>query len=213
MQYAIFLLAALPAYSQMMGMGMRPPDMPGMFHPVVGSGAEYDISTSKQPNMTFAFAIVGQEEGGYWMEIRTNNKGNAMVMKELMAGDPPQPKRMIMQANGRVIEMPMSMIGNNMGAGAQGAPHVAGGGGAGSGSMGVKVGMESVTVPAGTFECEHFTNDSNGKHSEVWISTKVSPYGLVKMTSADTHMELQKVLEHETSQIMGEPMKINIPGR
>lgn len=202
MKYAILLLTALPAFSQMMG-GMRPPDMPGTFRPVVGSGAEYNISTARQANNTFAFVIVGQEADGYWMEIRTSNKGNAVVMKQLMAGDPPQPKRMIFQANGRAMEMPMSMLGS---AAAQGTPRMAGG-------MGAKVGTESVTVPAGTFECEHYTSDSNGKHSDVWVSTKVSPYGLVKMTSGDTHMELQKVLEHETSQITGEPMKINIPGR
>lgn len=210
MKYALLLLAALPAYSQVMGMGMRPPDIPGMFHPVVGSGAEYNISTNKQPDNTFAFVIVGQEDGGYWMEIRTNNKGQAVAMKQLMAGNPPQAKRMIVMANGRVMELPMAMMGN-MGAVARGAPHAPGGGGAGG--LGAKVGTESITVPAGTFECDHYTSDSNGRHADLWISTKVSPYGLVKMTSADTHMELQKVLENEKSQITGEPMKLNIPGR
>jgi len=212
MKYAIFLLAALPAFSQMMG--MRPPEIPGMFHPVVGSGAEYHISTARQPNATFTFVIVGQEADGYWMEIRTSNNGNAVVMKQLMAGEPPKPTRMIIQANGRPpMEMPMSMMsmGRNP-AGAHAAGEVTGGGGTGAG-MGAKVGTESVTVPGGTFECDHYSSDSNGKHSDLWISTKVSPYGLVKLTSADTHMELQKVLEHETSQIKGEPMKMNIPGR
>ncbi len=210
MKYALFLLAALPAFTQMMGMGMHPPEIPGMFHPVVGAGAEYHISTARQPNATFAFVIVGQEGDGYWMEIRSSANGNAVLMKELIAGEPPQPKRMIFQSSGRPpMEMPMSMMG---GAGAASAAHT-GGSGASGGGIGAKVGTETVTVPAGTFDCEHYTSDSNGKHSDVWISTKISPYGLVKMTSAGTHMELQKVLEHETSQIKGEPMKINIPGR
>jgi hypothetical protein len=209
MKYALFLLAALPAFSQMMG--MRPPDMPGMFHPVVGSGAEYHITTARGQN-TFAFAIVGQEDGGYWMEIRTSNNGQAVVMKELMAGEPAQPKRMILQANGRPpMEMPMSMMGMAMGARGGVAP--SGGGSSVGGSMGAKVGTESITVPAGTFECEHYTSNSNGKQSDVWISTKVAPYGVVKASGASGEMELQKVLEHETSQIRGEPMKINIPGR
>jgi hypothetical protein len=76
----------------------------------------------------------------------------------------------------------------------------------------VKVGAESIRVPAGTFECDHYTSDSNGKPTEVWTSSKVSsslsPYGVVKLTSADQSVELQKVLEHETSQIEGEPKKM-----
>ena len=40
----------------------------------------------------------------------------------------------------------------------------------------------------------------------------LAPYGLVKMTSADTNMVLVKVLDHETSQITGEPQKMNFPG-
>ena len=71
--------------------------------------------------------------------------------------------------------------------------------------QGELVGTESVTVPAGTFTAEHFRSNNDGKVSDVWASTKVAPYGLVKMTSADTTMVLKKVLDHETSQITGEP--------
>jgi len=56
------------------------------------------------------------------------------------------------------------------------------------------VGTESVTVPAGTFTAEHFRSTNHGKTGDVW------PLVLVK------------VLDHETSQITGEPQKLNIPG-
>jgi hypothetical protein len=78
--------------------------------------------------------------------------------------------------------------------------------------QGEMLGTESVTVPAGTFTAEHFRSTNNGKVSDVWASTKVAPYALVKMTSADTTMVLVKVLDHETSQITGEPQKMNFPG-
>lgn len=204
MKYALLFLATLPAFSQFMG--TRPPDMPGLFHPVVGAGAEYRVSTQREPNANFAFVIVGQEDGGYWMEIRTNRNGQAVVMKNLMSGDPPQPKRTIVQANGRVMELPAGMMGMAM------TGRASGGAGAGNG-IGAKVGSESVTVPAGTFECDHYTSTSNGKQSDVWISTKVAPWGVVKATGSYGEIELEKVLEHETSQIKGEPTKINIPGR
>ena len=41
------------------------------------------------------------------------------------------------------------------------------------------VGTESITVPAGTFTCEHYRmKDGSG---DAWISDKVCPWGLVKM--------------------------------
>src|SRR5574341_1236750 len=41
-----------------------------------------------------------------------------------------------------------------------------------------RVGSESITTPAGTFQCEHLQKkDGSG---DVWISDKVAPWGLVK---------------------------------
>ena len=110
-----------------------------------------------------------------------------------------------MQAPGRPpMEMPLAMM-SRMG----GGPHPPATSGHPQGEM---LGTESVTVPAGTFTAEHFRSTNNGRTSDVWASTKVAPYGLVKMTSADTNMVLVKVLDHETSQITGEPQKMNFPG-
>lgn len=72
-----------------------------------------------------------------------------------------------------------------------------------------KVGTESVTVPAGTFECEHYAGDASGKHSEVWISSQAPWYGLVKLVSPDGNLELQKVFKQETSQITDPPINKN----
>jgi hypothetical protein len=197
-------------------MGGQMPKILGLFKPVVGSGAQYQM-TAKNGTMGFAFAIVGQEdvEGstGYWMEIRTENPGmpGEMVMKQLMvlSGDKPQIKRMIMQMAGRPpMEMPMGMLG--MGQRGQGAG-AAGGAGAGDTSPGQRVGSETITVPAGTFECEHYRKQEPRGTADVWISTKVSPYGMVKMTSPDMTMVLEKVLSNETSHIKGEPQKLDIP--
>jgi hypothetical protein len=206
------LLAAVPAAAQMgMGMGMRTPDIPGVFHPVNGSGAVYHISTARQPNLNVAIAIVGQEGDAYWMEIRMSGTQNGdIVMKQLMSpggnGRQPQITRRIVQTGGSPpMELPAGMGNMSMGRGAPGAASA-------THEMGAKLGTESITVPAGTFECDHYVSTSaSGKKADLWISTRISPYGLVKMTSEDTNMELQKVLEHEATQIKGEPMKLNIP--
>jgi hypothetical protein len=193
------------------GMGRQAPHLLGDFKPVIGSGAQYQMTTQNR-TMTFAYVVVGKEdvEGstGYWMEIRTQNPemSGEMVMKQLLVlgGDKPQIKRMIMQSPGRPpMEMPMGMM---MGMGQRGQAS-----GAGDTSPGEKVGSETITVPAGTFECDHYRKQEPHGTMDVWVSSKVSPYGTVKMTSGEMTMALEKVLSNETSHIQGEPQKMNIP--
>jgi hypothetical protein len=69
------------------------------------------------------------------------------------------------------------------------------------------VGMESITVPAGTFSCEHWTKD-DGK-GDVWVSSKVSPMGMVKSVDDHQTMVLSKVITDARSHITGTPMKFD----
>jgi hypothetical protein len=205
------LSLAVSGLSQGMGGrgGSHAPQMFGAFKPVVGTGAQYQATTKDRP-MEFAYVIVGQEdvEGstGYWMEIRTSGGETAgeMVMKELVvtSGDKPQIKRMIMQSPGRPpMEMPAAMM--NM------TQRGSGGHAATTTDPGVKVGSETITVPAGTFDCEHYRKQTQGGPVDVWVSARVSPYGTVKMTSGEMTMVLEKVLSGETSHVKGEPQKMN----
>jgi hypothetical protein len=45
---------------------------------------------------------------------------------------------------------------------------------------------------------------------DVWISSKVPPYGMVKMSSAEMTMVLEKVLSGETTHIKGEPQRMDM---
>lgn len=192
---------------------MRPPNMPGEFKPVVGSGAQYQLTDKKGQTHEWTWAVVGKEtadgQDAYWLEMRSTTPQGGMVMKQLMVMQPGNVdiKRMIMQAPGRPpMEMPVSMMHIGM-------QHAQESASASSQGMGEVVGSETVTVPAGTFETQHYRSTERGSTADVWASTKVSPYGLVKMTSSDgTSMILEKVLDHETSQITGEPQKMNFPG-
>jgi hypothetical protein len=213
MVIALALGFATPGWTQGVwgGMGRQMPRMLGAFKPVVGSGAQYQM-TMKDRTMQSAYAIVGQEdvEGstGYWMEIRTEGAGmpGETVMKQLLvlSGDRPQIKRMIMQPPGRPpMEMPMGMMPGT-GQRQQAA-------GQSDSSPGEKVGSETITVPAGTFECEHYRKQEPHGIVDLWISSKVSPYGMVKMSSGEMTMVLEKVLSNETSHIKGEPQQMNMP--
>jgi len=193
---------------------MRPPNIPGDFKPVVGSGAEYKVTDQKGQTHDWAMAVVGKEtvdgQDAYWLEMRAGGEGGGtMVMKQLMVAGPGgvEIKRMIVQSPGRPpMEMPVGMM--HMGSPPSRA-QPASGAGHGTGEL---VGSESVTVPAGTFDCQHFRSTENGRQADVWASTKVSPYGLVKLTSRGSTIVLEKVLDHETSQIKGEPQKMDFPG-
>jgi hypothetical protein len=210
---ALPLVWAGSAWAQMgRGMGGGPPQIPGVFAPKVGEGSEYQMTT-KQGNMDIQYAVVGKEsvdgQEGYWNEIRMKGgKGEGTVMKQLMVvgGSDPGIKRMIMQAPGQQpMEMPMGMMSGMM---KQMQQSGQASGAKTAGEMGEKVGTETVTVPAGTFVCDHYKSANGG---DVWISTKVYPYGLIKAVGKDSTIVLQKTLSGQTSEIKGEPRKLDMP--
>ena len=129
----------------------QPPPMMGEFKPVVGSGAQYEVSI-KGEKSTWTYSVVGKEsvqgQDGYWLEMRMEGgKAGGTVMKQLlvMSDGKPEVKRMIMQSPGQApMEMPMTMMGMMKGKGK-----------ASSEGMGEKAGTEPVIVPAGTHLCAH----------------------------------------------------------
>jgi len=67
---AVFLAGS--AYAQF-GMRQQAPTLGGLFNPVIGLGADYDMTTSKGEKMNFQMSIVGSDtingKQGYWMDI------------------------------------------------------------------------------------------------------------------------------------------------
>ena len=68
------------------------------------------------------------------------------------------------------------------------------------------MGTESVTTPAGTFSCQHWHSNKDG--SDVWISDKVSPWKLVKMTGTKDNMILVRVITDAKTHITGTPVSM-----
>lgn len=202
------LLFTVTTASAQMGMGMRQSPMPrGLFSPVVGSGAAYEITTADGRKVNIEYAIVGKEtvsgKDGYWMEWTTPAMGNGeMIMKVLtVVGDTTTTTRTIMQMPGRPpMEMPQQMTGRMN---TQSVP-------SDIRSAAEDVGSESVTVPAGTFTCEHYRmKDGSG---DTWVSTKVAPFGVVKHSGKDSTMVLTKVITDAKDKIIGTPQPFNPMG-
>jgi len=181
---------------------MGPPKMSGVWNPVVGSGAVYAMKHKGKSEGEMQFVIVGREtvgaDTGYWLEVTMNSQemGGEVVYKTFMAlsGDQVGIKRMIFQMPDQPpMEMPMNM---QMGGPQSQSADLR------KDKDAVLVGLESITVPAGTFSCQHYRSSSG----DAWIAAEVAPYGIVKTTSKDREMVLTRTLTSVRSKIIGTPV-------
>ena len=204
---AFAVCSALAAFAQMSDM-MRHPGIQGVFNPVVGTGAVYEVTDKKQTKTTIEIAVVDKEnvngKDAYWIEtgVQDPKSHEIMWIKMLVAKDQNNvvTERMITRIPGQPqpVEMSMSMA---TGMGGQGKSQPSD-----FRDKAEAVGTESVSVPAGTFTCEHFRmKDGSG---DAWVSSKVGPWGLVKFTGKDTSMVLLKQISDATSHITGTPIKL-----
>jgi hypothetical protein len=196
---------ALPVASQM---GMQVPTLSGIWHPVVGGGSTYEI-TRDGKKTTMDFAVLGKEDvagkPGYWVEVAMSDarqNGDVIVkVLETVEGNTITNSKWVMQMPG---QQPMEMDGNMMNmANRRGNQTQA----ADFRDKAELVGSESITVPAGTYTCEHYRmKDGSG---DAWISDKVSPWGLVKMQDPQRTMVLAKVTTDAKDRITGTPTKFD----
>ncbi len=191
-----------------MGMGPRMPNMSGVWHPVVGSGGAYEVTRQDGKKNQLEITLVGQEEvngkTGYWLEMATADprSGGTMYMKMLVsAGDNGMASlRMVMQVPGQdPMEMDMNMPMMNRPQPQTMPTDIR--------DKAERVGTESITVPAGTFSCEHYRMKDGS--ADVWISEKVAPWGLVKTQAKDSSMVLTKVITDAKDHITGTPKKFD----
>lgn len=202
-----FALSAT-ANAQMGGMMRQGPQPRGLFNPIVGSGAQYEIQPTNGKSMVMEIDVVGKESVGgvdaYWFEtvMTSPQMGGSVVMKVLTvpAGGNATVTKMIMQMGNRPpMEMPSQMTQMAQGGQKQAPADIRG--------EAEDVGSESVTTPAGTFTCEHYRMKDGSGNS--WISDKVSPYGLIKHQGKDSTMVLTKIVTDAKDKITGTPVPFN----
>ena len=199
----ICVLALSHTAGAQMGMGMRGPSVNGVWSPVVGSGAAYQVENKREGKQEIEIAIVAAETAagkpGHWMEMSFKSAdAGRVVMRQLQVLDGKEMRtlRMVFQQNDdEPMEMPMQMMAMMGGQQRQQKSDVR--------SDAEKVGTESITTPGGTFECEHWR--SKDKASDFWVSDKISPWGLVKMTSPEASMVLTRVITNAKTKIRGTP--------
>src|SRR6266436_2612786 len=193
---AALLCASAAARAQMMGLSpFKKPNIADIFKPVVGNGAVYETRRTDQegaPKQPLEMTVVGSEsfEGreAYWLEFAHMDprSGSLGYAKMLMTRDDFQPHRMIVQQAGQPA-MELSLHASMHASMHKHKEeelekwHLAG--------------SESITVPAGTFSCQHWKKDEGV--GDVWTTDKVSPFGMVKYISSGESMVLVKVRSEE----------------
>ncbi|HTQ60693.1 MAG TPA: hypothetical protein VMI32_10745 [Candidatus Solibacter sp.] len=196
---ACLCLAIGTAASAQMGMNFfKKPALADFFRPVVGSGAIYETidsgnNSNKEP---MEMTIVGKEMIGlkeaYWLEMSLHEKSvnGTIYSKVLVSKDDFQTHRIVFQMPGApAMEMPQhdssregERISKDLDKWSQ-------------------VSTESITVPAGTFLCQHWKK-KDGK-DEVWVNDKVTPFGMVKEVGSGSSQVLVKIITDATDHITG----------
>lgn len=207
--FAVFIALAFGAALSLdaqMGTRMQGPAMSGIWHPVVGSGGAYEVTGSDGQKHRMEITIVGKEEvegkTAYWMEMAMGDprSGGDMYIKYLVTPNENgmTSTRMIMQPPGQQpMEMDTSMMN-------RGPSHALP---SDIQQKAERVGSESVTVPAGTFTCDHYRMKDGS--ADVWISDKVAPWGIVKTQGKDSSMVLTRVITDAKDHITGTPRKFD----
>ena len=197
----VFMLIAFAEVSESQMAFGRPPDMAGVFNPVVGNGASYDVTKKNGEKTNFDIYVVDKESGGYWVEYTFQNpqEHGSIYAKILLAhqGDDVVVQRTIVQMPGQspmdMSSMPRAMQSRESKADMR--------------SNAQDMGTETVTTPAGSFSCQHWRDKKNG--DDYWISDKVTPWQLVKMTGTDKNtVILAKVITGAKTHITGTPVSM-----
>lgn len=193
----LLCLVALAPVANSQGQMMRAPQIMGIWNPSVGAGATYEISGGKEGTSTMTIALVGKEGDAYWVEMSFDTKKGNMLMKMLTTNEGDHHvTRMIMQIPGQSQPMEMSQAMLDRGQSLEDIH-----------SHGTNIGADTITVPAGTFLCDHWQSQAG---DDVWLSPKVPPYGLVKSVNKDGHtMVLTKVITDAKDKITGTPMSMD----
>ena len=191
----------MPALAQDCAVGIKPPP--------AGSWSEYTTADG-----TMRLALLGSETRAgknlFRMEISMTGKDGPMIMQVLAPGYPYEMSSIedfVIKAAGRpAMRMPSQML--QMMSSRMPKDQIAE---FCRNAQMNRVGEESITVPAGTFQTIHYRDAASG--NDVWVSESI-PFGLVKtrLKNGD-EIVLKGRGTDARSQITETPQEMGMPGR
>jgi len=168
------------------------------WNPVVGAGAAFEVTEKKGKKRTEEWDILSQEtvEGkkAYWLgfSVESADFKGKVYGKILVIPDGFQARKLIIQFPGMAaMEMPIAQEVQT----------------ADAKDTAKLLGTETITVPGGKFECEHW-REAGG--DETWVSAKVAPLKVVKSVERDQTRVLVRTISTAKDAITG-PVKAYDP--
>lgn len=170
------------------------------FNPVPGAGARYE-TRDEHGSGAFSVAVVGETKvngkPGYWVETRVEKGDEAgLILKQLIVREQGRPHtlRLIIQRPGQTPEE--EALEHSPATPSSTEPKE-------SSTSGIKesLGRADITTPAGKFVCRHYRVQLGSAPGDLWISSRVTPYGLVKLTSEGLSMEVVQLPDHQKPEI------------
>lgn len=184
----VFLALLCAVADRASAQGMMSDLMSGkLIDPQVGAYAWYTLKDKTTGQEYFLRqAIVGMEKvkrkDAWWLETELVPRvGFSSVYKMLLTGpasDPDNVHRLLVrEGNGAVQEIGLEEGGDWKDEG--NIPREA-------------AGVETITLPSGDIQAEHYIVNDGDPATEIWISETVPPMGLVKMKTAEGELSLQR---------------------
>jgi hypothetical protein len=156
----------------------------------VGAWAEYQMTVSGQNGTTLRYALVEKTPKTLGIEIETVMPPLVMRMDFAAGLDAWNLSRIRMRMGGaQVQDVPVPEGGQQL---------IRKGG-----SFGKLIGAETLKVAGGTYDCKHYQQKTEQGDSEVWMSEKAPPAGLVQtvMSSLGAKITLKSLGSGAKAQI------------
>jgi hypothetical protein len=173
-----------------------------------GTWVRYTIFNRRTQQASLVrIAALEKEKRGQWFEIGvTNDRRETAVFKALIKGslaDPRGVARVVVQPPGlQPVEVPLTRKGKSR----IKLPRL----GAKPDPKARLVGRARIKVAAGTFDTVRYRRDEGkGKAVEIWSSTKVPGWPMVKASTPEVLLELVGFGDKARSQVHGKPGKLD----
>lgn len=200
----VFLLLWAPARAQMSPARVLPPFATAKNGIKSGTWVKYSMLVRRTGQFVQVYLAVLEREGkGQWMEvILTDQKRRSIIFKTLIQGRLSAPKKVlkaIVQVQGQLpLLLPESIA-------VQQLPKFQPG--PGSGAKLIK--REKVKVAAGTFSARKYRKIHQGKQTEMWNSSQVPGWPMVKLSNSEMVLELAAYGQGARSKVRGKPGKLD----
>ncbi|MDH7498817.1 MAG: hypothetical protein QHH30_00325 [candidate division NC10 bacterium] len=146
----------------------------------VGEWAEYQMSSGGGETSTMRRSVVGKEGNLVWFETKTVQGDQITIMKILLDPNTGKAKRAIVKnPPERAMEIPLDMVERTTKTPGQRPTKGK-----------AVVTQETITTPAGTFQCTHVRDSGSPATDGAWSSERVPLGGLVKSKTENHTMVL-----------------------